>query len=399
MSGITNPRIFNLPELTDVENEDEFYRKLRVEAHSKLCKTPFPDSNQESYRKIKFNQFVPGDYFQSSEKGNNTYKIPDGISISPNNLPEEYKKFIQSSFQSSLNKITPNYFTLLSLSYCENPIFLNIQKDTEITASMDTILDGISPSIFQVIFLKLEKNSSLKLIDNIEFKSKREFSLFSGVIFVLQDEYSKLEMILTEDFNDSVWHFRDINFNQMRDTPSKVTYYNLGGHRGKTFINANLMEKGAGIKILGAATPTKREFQDVEITISHLDSHTDSSLLFHTVVKEKAHHVFTGNLIVPRTSSKVGASQVNHNLMLDKSARAESMPKLEVLAEDVRCSHGATMSEVNEEQIFYLQTRGLDISTAKHLIVGGFLSEIIEESGNENFKAMMLQKLLEKLMV
>jgi hypothetical protein len=148
-----------------------------------------------------------------------------------------------------------------------------------------------------------------------------------------------------------------------------------------------------------APTPADQDTDnfDIEVSLNHLDSYTSSSIKLKTVMKDKSHHIFTGNLNIPRTSLHVTASQLNNNLVLDKTSRAESMPKLEVFADDVKCSHGATMSEINEDQLFYLMSRGLTLSDSRHLIVEGFITEILDKLKSNTISQDLKDKFLRKI--
>ncbi|MBP9887303.1 MAG: SufD family Fe-S cluster assembly protein, partial [Leptospiraceae bacterium] len=211
------------------------------------------------------------------------------------------------------------------------------------------------------------------------------------------EESGKSIFISIEDFQNSAFHFRNIFSNQNRDSELQLFHFNLGGYKGKTLVKNDLSGENANLKAVGATTLSKREIQDIEFTISHFASRTDSNLRFKTVVKDKSHHIFTGNLFIPKASFHVTASQVNNNLTMTRTARAESMPKLEVFADDVKCSHGATVGEVNEEQLFYLMSRGLTENEARFLIIEGFLKEVLDFVTLEEVQNLLISRLTEKL--
>ena len=396
MSGMHSPKFAELPIPFGNKEISPFYSDFRDRAYKKLCNTPIPDNSVEAYRKIKPITLSFSEYLKKEgeweSRGSGWKKISDCSERDIN----PFLNVLQKKLESRDNE----FFSLLTLAYSREPLYLHIPPNTNMQDLNLTIeIQEGSANAFPVYFIKVGEFSKVSILDTIKVSNNSTQTLLGSLCIIIQEDSSEIEIIFQEELNSNTFHFRDISVLQKKQSSSTISYYNLNGLKGKTKINTHLLERGASTNIFGVAAPTRREFQDVEFTIYHESGHTNSSLRFNTVMKDRAHHVFTGNLIVPRTSSKVEASQVNHNLILDKTSRAESMPKLEVLAEDVKCSHGATMSEVDESQIFYLLSRGIDLKAAKHLIVEGFLTEIIEKTGSDEFRVSILQKLFEKLMV
>lgn len=140
-----------------------------------------------------------------------------------------------------------------------------------------------------------------------------------------------------------------------------------------------------------------REFQDSEVKVVHNESHTESSILYRSALKNKAHHIFTGNLRIPNSCKDVNAIQINNNLLLNRTSRAESIPKLEVYAENVKCEHGATVGEIDEEQLFYLASRGIDEDEARRMIVDGFLGQVIGEIESNSIQEELFRLIARKM--
>ncbi|MBK7055708.1 MAG: Fe-S cluster assembly protein SufD [Leptospiraceae bacterium] len=244
---------------------------------------------------------------------------------------------------------------------------------------------------------KLEKFSNASIYEKMNSLPAEDFNLINPLSYIEMENGAKSTFVTIEDFKDSTFHFRNLITNQGLDSELKLYHFNLGGYKGKTLVVNDLNGENANIKAIGATTLSKREFQDIEFTISHFASRTDSNLKFKTVVKDKSHHIFTGNLFIPKASFHVTASQVNNNLTMSRTARAESMPKLEVFADDVKCSHGATVGEVNAEQLFYLMSRGLTENESRFLIIEGFLKEILDFVTVEEIQNLLITRLTEKL--
>ena len=309
------------------------------------------------------------------------------------------KVYIENTFKTLIEKNKANFFALLNLSFFEIGILSKVPANTSI---VEPILLNVNyphgeSSFSPLLIWKLEKNSNSSIYEKMNSLPSEEFNLINPLSYIEMENGAKSTFVTIEDFQDSTFHFRNLITNQGLDSELKLYHFNLGGYKGKTLVVNDLNGENANIKAIGATTLSKREFQDIEFTISHFASRTDSNLKFKTVVKDKSHHIFTGNLYIPKASFHVTASQVNNNLTMSRTARAESMPKLEVFADDVKCSHGATVGEVNAEQLFYLMSRGLTENESRFLIIEGFLKEILDLVTVEEIQNLLITRLTEKL--
>jgi Fe-S cluster assembly protein SufD len=129
----------------------------------------------------------------------------------------------------------------------------------------------------------------------------------------------------------------------------------------------------------------------------HAAPNTTSDLLYKGALKDTAHSVFAGLIRADYGAQKTNAFQLNRNLILSEGARADSMPKLEIMANDLRCTHGASTSRLNEDQIFYLMSRGLPRSTAVRMMVDGFFAEIFDRVPLELIRRLLGEAIERKM--
>jgi Fe-S cluster assembly protein SufD len=129
----------------------------------------------------------------------------------------------------------------------------------------------------------------------------------------------------------------------------------------------------------------------------HAAPNTTSDLLYKGVLKDTAHSVFSGLIRADPGAQKTNAFQLNRNLILSEGARADSMPKLEIMANDLRCTHGASTSRLNEDQIFYLMSRGLPRPTAVRMMVDGFFAEIFDRIPLELIRRLLGEAIERKM--
>jgi FeS assembly protein SufD len=408
VATLTNQKMDYSPYLQLIANENPKRKNLyslRQKALSYLQELPFPTSSDESWRRIPLN---------SSQ----IVKFLESISLSPvekiqiethssivckqlDELEEREIQFVSDEIEKAIENNKQNYFFLLNLVFYNTLFLVDVPKDIVFDKIISLRLDFSSSNSFfsPLVIANFGKFSKGKWKLEYSIPSSDEIVFFNSAEILHQADSSQLIFHTVENFSDSVFHTRNIFSSQEKDSALQLGYFNLNGYRGKTFIHSHLKGEGSKVNLLGIAAPTKRELQDVEFVVHHGAGHTESDLLFRVVLKDKAHHIFSGVLQIPKTSLHVVANQLNNNLKLQKTARAESMPKLEVYADDVRCSHGATMGEVSEDQMFYLTSRGLSEEEAKHLIVEGFLMEVLEPLGEEEFSRELVDRFLQKLSV
>jgi len=152
----------------------------------------------------------------------------------------------------------------------------------------------------------------------------------------------------------------------------------MGGAQLKADIATLLQDRGASSDIQGVVLGDGEEHFSFNTIQEHNAPDTRSNIMFRVALKDKATSVYLGNIRVDKIAQRTDAFQQNKNLLLGSQARADSIPKLEILADDVKCSHGATVGPVDQEQIFYLMSRGLSRGEAEELIVTGFFRKVVD---------------------
>lgn len=175
--------------------------------------------------------------------------------------------------------------------------------------------------------------------------------------------------------------------------PEATVVLPLWGNNSELKALVRLVSRGAGVRIIGLVIGRG----DSQIRLHTLQSHeapeTTSDLLVKSVIGDQAQFFYDGFIRVSAGAQKTNAYQRNENLLLSVAARADSRPGLEILANDVRCTHGATVSSVNPEEIWYLETRGIEAATGKRLIVEGFLHSAVDRITDGDFKQKILSQL------
>jgi Fe-S cluster assembly protein SufD len=177
---------------------------------------------------------------------------------------------------------------------------------------------------------------------------------------------------------------------------------NTGSSFNKSNWNADLIGEGASAKIFGLVKGEGSQNFDQTVFVSHQVPHTGSNVLFKNVLRDKSRSVFTGLIHVWKTAQRTDAYQTNRNLLIGKDARADTIPKLEIEADDVKCGHAAAVSNLDEDQLYYLMSRGLNRREAQAMIIEGFYEDALGKwmegvQASEKDKSEILNRIREIL--
>ena len=166
----------------------------------------------------------------------------------------------------------------------------------------------------------------------------------------------------------------------------------LGARLARHEIHVRLAGEGADCQLRGGYMAHGSQHIDNTTVIDHAVPHCDSREVYKGVLDDTARGVFQGKIVVRKDAQKTDGHQLNRTLLLSPKAEIDTKPELEIYADDVKCSHGATAGEPEAHQLFYLRSRGLDLRTARKLIVQGFMGELLEEVGHEPTRAVLADR-------
>jgi Fe-S cluster assembly protein SufD len=198
------------------------------------------------------------------------------------------------------------------------------------------------------------------------------------VVELFVGDGAKLEYVSLQNLSRETWHFATHHARVERDAELDWIAGGFGSKRGKTWIQNDLTGPGATSRVTGAYFADGTQHLDYDTFQEHAAPSTTSDFAFKGALRDEATAVWRGMIRVERDAQKTNAYQENRNLMLSPSAHAVPIPGLEILANDVRCTHGATVGRVDRDQLFYLMSRGLSRSEAERLIVRGFFQDVLD---------------------
>jgi Fe-S cluster assembly protein SufD len=200
----------------------------------------------------------------------------------------------------------------------------------------------------------------------------------NAAVEIFVEQAAKVEYVSVQSTSTETWHFGTHHARVARDAELDWVAGGFGSRRGKIRIHNDLAGPGATSRVTGAYFADGTQHLDYDTFQQHHAPNTTSDFAFKGVLREEASVVWRGMIRVEPDAQGTNAYQENRNLILSKSAHADSIPGLEILANDVRCTHGATVSQVDREQLFYAMSRGLTRSDAERLIVRGFFQDVLD---------------------
>ena len=218
-------------------------------------------------------------------------------------------------------------------------------------------------------------------------------ALASGSAEVFAEEGASVGYISLQRWGRHAWQFANQRVRAGRDASVRLVAVGLGGRFAKNRIEASLAGPGATAELKALFFGSERQFFDYHTLQQHLVGNTTSDLLFKGALRDEARSVYAGLIRIEPHASRSDAYQANRNLLLSRTAKAHSIPMLEILNNDVRCTHGATVAPVDPEHLFYLESRGIPAATAERMIVHGFFGEVLDRIPVQQARDLVEQEL------
>jgi len=203
-------------------------------------------------------------------------------------------------------------------------------------------------------------------------------TVLNTVVELRVGQNANLRYVCGQELNERSWIFGAQRAEVARDGALDWVALGFGSARGRVRMETLLAGPGAGAKVTGAYAPHGRQHVDFDTRQEHGAPNTTSDLAFRGILADRSSAVWRGMIKVDPGAQQTDAFQVCRNLLLSKKAHADAIPGLEILANDVRCTHAAAVAQIDKEQLFYLRSRGLDKSTSTRLVIEGFMAELVE---------------------
>jgi Fe-S cluster assembly protein SufD len=239
-------------------------------------------------------------------------------------------------------------------------------------------LDKEGAAVFWRTLIVLEEGAEAEVWEHCSSAGDETEALLNSVVELHVGQAATLRYVSTQDISERAWIFATQRAQIERDARLDWTALGFGSGRGKVRMETNLAGQGSEARVTGGYAGGAEQHLDYDTTQEHAAPNTFSDLAFRGVLAAGATAVWRGMIRVDPGAQGTDAFQVSRNLLLSPDAHADSIPGLEIEADDVRCTHAAAIAQIDRDQLFYLTSRGLNPAEAKQLIVEGFLESLVE---------------------
>jgi Fe-S cluster assembly protein SufD len=353
---------------------------------------PLPNTNDEHWRFTDLKDFDPDSFSVNgtravehtggmldvdaaavahvSEGGIDIERAPEGVTFEPLEshellgtlvgADEKFAAHNAAEWKHGLLVVVPRGVVI------EKPLYVRIANSKE------------GGALFWRLLIVAEPESRLTLIEEYASASPELTGYSNAVAEAFVGQGAKLEYVSIQNLSAETWHFASHRARVDRDAELDWVAGGFGSKKGKVRIENDLAGQGATSRVTGAYYADGSQHLDYDTLQLHLAPSTTSDFAFKGALAERATSVWRGMIRVAKDAQKTNAYQENRNLLLSSKAHADSIPGLEIEANDVRCTHGATISQVNRDELFYCMARGLSRAEAELLIVRGFYQEIFD---------------------
>ena len=389
-TGYDEPAI---SEASAARGEPDWLRERRIEAARAFAAMPNPtrESRQWKYTDVSaldFETFPPGSaaITISGEvpRGDSEYA---GAATSLSSATEQWPDVLRS-YLGKLIPATEGKFIAANAALWDSGVYVHVPKgvscDDPIVIDIDS-REGSPVAIFPRLLILAGEQAEVTVV--LRLRSGDEPLLVSGVTEIYAHDSARVKLLIDERWGEQTQDFTTIRSRLGRDADVNVATIALGGRLVKLTTEALIEGEGANSVIRGIALGGGEQHFDFVTLQDHEGPHTASDVAIKAALAGSSRNIYYGITRVEETAKGAEANQENRNLLLSEHSKADSDPVLEILTSDViRCGHGATVGPVDEEALFYLQSRSLDYRASLQLLVHGFFESVIADMPVEDLR-------------
>ena len=301
----------------------------------------------------------------------------------------------KENYPYSTNLKTEDYFSLLNSSYLSEGIVIKVDSNAKIKEIVN-VLNIVSSNNCLVntkIDVFLNENSSLHLKQHFIGNTTSKNGFINHLNNISLKENASLVLDKFQDLNLN-FNISNDCINQGRSSKVISNTFSTSGLFTRNNVTNNVNGEHCHSELNGVFSPSENEYIDNHTVINHFVANCKSFENFKGIVKGNGVGVFNGKVIVHENAQKIEAFQNNKNILLDKESIIYSKPELEIYADDVKCSHGSTTGQFDDEAIFYLRARGVSLKKSKELMILGFINEVIKKCNNIDYQDFIIERLL-----
>jgi Fe-S cluster assembly protein SufD len=395
----------------DFSNENKNFIKLREFALEQLSNLDFPTPKNEDWKYTNVRSIIKGDFRPQSAINMDKSRvqhllIPDfdahvlffvngffqahlsstegseeaGFSVyNLNEAKNKYPDFLDKTY-GKLARDEENFFLNLNQAYAQDGGFIHVKKNQKLDKPVHIInvTHGEQVTSNPRHFIYAEKNSEAEIVQTYaSVDAEHTFTNAVTEVFVESGAHVYLDKIQQENHKEAY----TVALEQAkvdRDANFVINTLPLAGDLVRNNLNILLAGEGSNADLYGALILNGNSHVDNQTFVKHAEPNCTSNELYKSVVNDSSTNVFNGKIYVDQKAQKTNAFQSNANIIISDDAKINSKPQLEIYADDVKCSHGCTIGQFDEEALFYLRARGIKKAAAQEVLLNAFIGEVLD---------------------
>jgi len=424
---------FNFAE-SDVRTGTDSIAAYRASAWSAFKKLSLPDTSLEAWRRTDIHA-LPVDKFSipkegafndlpavredllrpltGEQHGGQIVLMPGGVKVDLDEkltkqgviftdlktAEQKHPELLAKMIGKTVN-VEEGKFSALAGAFAQNGVVLYVPKGVTVEEPLHSVLWGPGSNTAHVshILVLVEENASVTYVhESASPDETGSNSMHAGIVEIQVMQGATLKFVELQSWGRHVWNFSHERARVERGGNLDWIFGAIGSRLTKNFTELDLAGEGAQGRMSGFYFTDGNQHLDHDTQQNHLAPHTTSDLLFKGALKGKSRSVWQGMIYVAPGAQKTDGYQANRNLVLSDQARADSIPGLEILADDVRCTHGATVGKLEQEPLFYLKSRGIPQAEAEKIVVEGFFDPIFQRIPFEGVRERFQQYIADKM--
>ncbi len=271
-------------------------------------------------------------------------------------------------------------------------LFCYVPKNTQVAGLLQLLFNGEKEAdLTHLIYL--EEGACLQLLE--EYRSTGAKHRAKHIIYL--EANAKLDYYKLQQESAEVVHSAEFEITQARDSDFKSTVVSLGAKTSLDQLRLELNGANASCELRAFVYAKTKQVIAHHVQVEHTSPHCTSKQVYKTIAADSAKTVFKGRVVVQKDAQKTAAQQSNQNLLLSSKAEVDAKPELEIYADDVKCSHGSTVGQLDQNALFYMRSRGLPLAQAQHIMTCAFAVEILDNMANPNLQHYFKEAIVNSL--
>ena len=344
---------------------------------------PLPAPPTEDHRRSTLNRLsslelapdAPQLVFLNGQRLTNgdSTSLPQGVEITDRHTAWQRIRSIQTEGQ-----FRDYPLTAINTAFSHDCTLIRVDADVVVAQPLHLIyLGGAAANSAEHARLLIDLGANSRLCVIQHFAARDGGGWTNSVTQATQEPGSELTLYRLQEHAGEHFHTELLDVTLARDASAKLGYVDLGGRLVRNDLRVRLAEPGASCDVSGVFLAARGQHVDNHTRIDHIAPHTTSDEAFRGIVGERGRGVFNGKVVVHAGARGTDARQSSDNLLLSGRGEVDTKPELEIYTDDVKCAHGATVGELDAEQLFYLRSRGMDEETARGLLVFAFANDLL----------------------